>query len=69
MLWLYGNKDSFYSLKYIEQQFDAFHKAGGKGELFEVNHLPGDGHMLALFVDKWKDTATNYLGRLPGPKP
>jgi dienelactone hydrolase len=66
MLWLYADHDSYYSLKFDESEFSKFRDAGGRGELVEVRDIPGDGHMLCLWVDHWRDKVTNYLNGLPG---
>lgn len=62
-LWLYADHDSFYSLKFVEKEFAEFKAAGGKGELMEVRNLPGDGHALMYWVNRWQDAAVNYLGK------
>ena len=64
MLWLYADHDSLYSLKFDESEFSKFRDAGGRGELVEVRDIPGDGHMLCLWVDHWRDKVTNYLNGL-----
>jgi pimeloyl-ACP methyl ester carboxylesterase len=64
MLWLYADHDTLYSLAYIEQAFAAFRAAGGNGQLFEVRDLPGNGHFLSAWPDKWQDVAATYLKNL-----
>ena len=61
MLWLYADHDEFYSLKFVEREFSKFRDAGGRGELVEVRDIPGDGHMLCLWVDRWQNQVANYL--------
>lgn len=61
MLWLYADHDSYYSLKFDEREFLTFQHAGGRGELVEVHDLPGNGHLLCLWVDCWRDKVTAYL--------
>jgi pimeloyl-ACP methyl ester carboxylesterase len=61
MLWLYADHDSFYSLKFDERQFSKFRNAGGRGEFLEVRDLPGEGHLLFLWVDRWRHKVTGYL--------
>ncbi len=63
-LWLYGDHDSFYSLKFDEKEFAEFKAAGGKGDLVEVRDLPGDGHLLMFQIDRWQDAVTNYLDQV-----
>jgi dienelactone hydrolase len=65
MLWLYADHDSYYSLKYIEGQFAKFCDAGGQGELVKYDDVPGNGHFLSQWVDRWQGKATDYLKRLP----
>lgn len=64
MLWLYGDNDSFYSLKFDEREFSKFHDAGGRGEMVEVRNIPGEGHLLCFWVDRWQDKVTSYLNGL-----
>jgi len=64
MLWLYADHDSYYSLKFIESGFSKFRDAGGRGELLEVRDIPGEGHLLCLWVDRWRDKVTSYLNGL-----
>lgn len=61
MLWLYADHDSYYSLKFDEREYSAFRNAGGRGELVEARNLPGDGHNLCLWVDRWQDKVRDYL--------
>jgi dienelactone hydrolase len=64
MLWLYADHDTYYSLAYIERGFAAFRAAGGNGQLFEVHDLPGNGHFLFSWPEKWQDVAATYLKNL-----
>jgi hypothetical protein len=61
MLWLYADHDRYYSLKYSERGFARFKDAGGRGEFMEVRDIPGEGHLLCLWVDRWRDKVTGYL--------
>lgn len=61
MLWLYAGHDSYYSLAYTEKNFAEFRTAGGKGRLFEVPDIQGEGHFLLSWPEKWVDAATAYL--------
>lgn len=61
MLWLYADHDSFYSLKFVEGMFSKFREAGGRGELVEMRDIPGEGHLLCLWVDHWGDKVKEYL--------
>lgn len=64
MLWLYGDHDSCYSLGFDEREFSKFKDAGGRGELVEVRDIPGDGHGLVSWVDRWRDKVATYLNGL-----
>jgi len=64
MLWLYADHDSFYSLKFIEGEFSKFRGAGGRGELVESRDIPGEGHLLCMWVDRWRDKVSSYLNGL-----
>jgi len=64
MLWLYADHDSLYSLKFDESEFSKFRDAGGRGELVEVRDIPGEGHFLCEWVDRWRDKVTSYLNGL-----
>lgn len=68
MLWLYADHDSFYSLKFDEREFSKYRDAGGRGECVAVPNIPGEGHLLFLWVDRWRDKVTSYLNGLqPAP--
>ena len=64
MLWLYADHDSYYSLKFVESEFADFEKAGGAGDLVEVRDMTGEGHMLAMRPDKWRQAVTDYLNKI-----
>jgi pimeloyl-ACP methyl ester carboxylesterase len=61
MLWLYADHDTYYSLAYDERSFAEFRAQGGRGELVEVRDVPGNGHYLSLWPDRWEDAAASYL--------
>lgn len=64
MLWLYADHDSFYSLKFDEREFSRFREAGGRGDFVEVRDIPGEGHLLCLWVDRWQGNVASYLSSL-----
>ena len=64
MLWLYADHDQVYSLGFVEKEFSQFREAGGHGELFEVRDIPGDGHLLSQWADRWQSKVTSYLNGL-----
>ena len=54
MLWLYGDRDSYYGLPFVRGLFEAFQEAGGRGALRTFGDLPGDGHQLMTWHDRWE---------------
>ncbi|PCI03376.1 MAG: hypothetical protein COB78_10475 [Hyphomicrobiales bacterium] len=63
-LWLYGKGDPYYSVKHSQGNFEAFRKAGGKGE-FNVFDVPGKyGHYVAGYEELWGDVLDKYLRTL-----
>jgi pimeloyl-ACP methyl ester carboxylesterase len=68
MLWLYADHDSYYSLGYVERLFAAFKAAGGRGALFEVRDLPGEGHFLSSWPEKWSGAVRSYLVETVAPR-
>lgn len=62
MLWLYGDKDSFYPLAHSRGSFDAFKAAGGIGSFNEYTLPDGvNGHYVASFPALWAPAAERYL--------
>lgn len=66
-LWLYGERDAFYSLSHSKSNFDAFVEAGGKGS-FQSYSIPGGwipgssrGHELIAYPDLWRSTLDIYI--------
>jgi pimeloyl-ACP methyl ester carboxylesterase len=64
MLWLYADHDPVYSLPFDESEFAQFREAGGRGELFELRDIPGNGHFLCEWVDHWQNKVSSYLHSL-----
>ena len=61
-IWLYGYRDSYYSLRHSRKNFDAFRTAGGKGAFREYDPPEGlDGHQIAAIPDLWTETLEAYL--------
>ena len=61
-IWLYGYRDSFYSLRHSRQNFAAFRAAGGKGAFREYDPPEGlDGHQIAAIPDLWTEALEGYL--------
>ncbi len=66
MLWLYGDRDSYYGLPLVRGMFEDFQAAGGRGALITFDDLPGDGHMLLGWQDKWGAAVTDFLDGVGG---
>ncbi len=54
MLWLYGDRDTYYGLPFVRGMFEAFRAAGGRGTLRTYADLPGSGHALMGWQDRWE---------------
>ncbi len=65
MLWLYGDRDSYYDLPFKRGMFEAFITAGRRGSLLTFRDLPGDGHQLMMRQDGWEGAAADVV--LDGP--
>lgn len=62
MLWLYGDKDPFYSLRHSRKNFEAFEAAGGKGTFLTFDPAPGqNGHQIHATVALWQSAMDSYL--------
>ena len=61
-LWLYTDKDPFYSLEHSKANFDAFRSAGGNAS-FHSDFTRAAGHGLANDVRLWANTVDAYLNR------
>ena len=64
MLWLYGEKDPFYTLDHTRGNFEAFRAAGGKGRFFGYRVPGGNGHGVMQFPRLWAAEVDRYLGAL-----
>ena len=58
VLWLYGDRDTYYGLPFIRQVFAAFRDAGGRGEWVE---FPERGHSLIGWTDLWTPRVGRFL--------
>jgi dienelactone hydrolase len=62
MLWLYGDKDPFYSLNHSRANFDAFIAAGGKGSFVTYPPPTGqNGHAIHAYPSVWEAAVNDYL--------
>jgi dienelactone hydrolase len=59
-LWLYGDKDSFYSLSHSRTNFAAF-QAGGKATFHEYTPLGLSGHQIEMMPLLWTADMEAYL--------
>jgi len=60
-LWLYADNDRLYDQALIREYYQAFAAAGG-GARFELLHgIPGDGHLLRLYPDRWRPIADEFM--------
>ncbi|HEX9326593.1 MAG TPA: CocE/NonD family hydrolase [Reyranella sp.] len=61
-IWLYGDKDPFYSLAHSRANFAAFEEAGGKGTFHEYAPSEAlDGHRIGSAPSLWSATLETYL--------
>jgi dienelactone hydrolase len=60
-LWLYGHHDSFYSIGHSRSNFDAFTRAGGRGDFMEFDVPSGEGHRLIGHPALWTEPVEKYL--------
>jgi dienelactone hydrolase len=62
IVWLYGDRDPFYSLAHSRANFAAFEAAGGKGTFHEFTPPAGViGHLISIHPSLWGDTVAAYL--------
>lgn len=62
MLWLYGDKDPFYSLNHSRANFDSFVAAGGKGSFVTYPPPTGqNGHAIHAYPSVWQAAVDDYL--------
>lgn len=68
-LWLYGERDSYYSLDHSRASFESFLAAGGKGKMVSYTLPPGqNGHSIHDFPALWREELDSYLAQtLAGP--
>lgn len=65
-LWLYADNDHYWSLPSMRKIFAAYQANGGRGSLAEFTGIPNDGHVLPLWISKWRSTVANYLQQVDG---
>jgi hypothetical protein len=67
--WLYADNDQLYKEALIREYCQAFTTAGGSARLELVQNVPGDGHLLRLYPDRWRPIADEFLGSLNRRRP
>ncbi|MCP3385270.1 alpha/beta hydrolase [Bradyrhizobium sp. CCGUVB4N] len=60
-LWLYADNDRLYKEDLIREYQQAFAAAGGNARFELLHGIPGDGHLLRLYPDRWRAVADQYL--------
>jgi dienelactone hydrolase len=68
-LWLYADNDNRYSEAVIRSSYQAFEATGGKARFELLHAVPGDGHLLRLFPDRWRSLADQFLATLDQKRP
>jgi len=68
-LWLYADNDKLYDEALIRQYHQAFVAAGGSVRFELLHGIPGDGHLLRLFPDRWRPIADQFLATLDRQRP
>jgi dienelactone hydrolase len=68
-LWLYGERDAYYSVEQSKSFFDTFTAAGGKGSFHVLTYGPlRNDHLIVRSRALWEEHLSNYLGQLGGSK-
>jgi dienelactone hydrolase len=63
-LWLYADNDRLYNEALIREYYQAFTAAGGRARFELLHGVPGDGHLLRLYLDRWRSIADRFLATL-----
>ena len=63
-LWLYADNDRLYGEALIREFYQAFTAAGGSARFELFQGVPGDGHLLRLYPDRWRPIADQFLATL-----
>src|SRR5262245_50150652 len=63
-LWLYADNDGLYNEALIREYHDAFATAGGSARFELLHGVPGDGHLLRLYPERWRPIADAFLASL-----
>ncbi|MFO1111993.1 MAG: alpha/beta hydrolase [Bradyrhizobium sp.] len=68
-LWLYADNDSLYEETLVREYYQAFSAAGGSARLEILKGVPGDGHLLRLYPDRWRPVGDEFLASLLRERP
>jgi dienelactone hydrolase len=68
-LWLYADNDHFYEEALIREYHQAFTAAGGSARFELLRGVPGDGHLLWLYPDRWRPIGDEFLASLNRGRP
>jgi dienelactone hydrolase len=68
-LWLYADNDQLYEEALIREYYQAFIAAGGSTHFELLHGVPGDGHLLRLYPDRWRPIANEFLASLNRQRP
>ncbi|WP_061027233.1 alpha/beta hydrolase [Bradyrhizobium sp. CCH5-F6] len=63
-LWLYADNDRLYKEELIREYHQAFVAAGGSVRFELLRGVPGDGHLLRLYPERWRSIADEFLASL-----
>jgi dienelactone hydrolase len=63
-LWLYADNDRLYDEALIREYHREFSAAGGSARFELLKGIPGDGHLLRLFPDRWRQIGDEFLASL-----
>lgn len=63
-LWLYADNDRFYQEALVREYHQAFSAAGGNARFEVLKGVPGDGHLLRLYPDRWRAIGDEFLASL-----
>jgi len=63
-LWLYADNDRLYDQALIREYHQAFVSAGGSVRFELLHGIPGNGHLLRLYPDRWRPLADEFLASL-----
>ncbi len=68
-LWLYADNDRLYDEALIRGYYQAFTAAGGSARFELLHGVPGDGHLLRLYLDRWRAIGDQFLAKLEQQRP